>query len=188
MNKRFFFLLSHPNKKKHSPKSRPHLATDQKTSYPPQHFLPYQAGLVLINLSILLSFPSLPPLRPDCSIVPPQQGWRPPRLQHRRLLPGRARRRAERLRRVFAPSDIQPSSIRIGLARRRARIVWLEIRRSPLVRLLQWLPSTTVVVRGIVVRQRGGGVAPYRGRGGREDGRGRAARDVGGGEGGVGTG
>ena len=182
-NSFFLALPFKSHQKKHSlPKSRPHLATDQKTSYPPQHFLPYQAGLVLTNLSILLSSPSLRPLRPDCSIVPPQQGWRPRRLQHPRLLPRRARRRAERLRRPFAPSDIQPSSIRIGLARRRARIVWFEIRRSPLVRWLQWLPSATSVVRGIVVRQRGGGVAPYWGRGGR------AAGDVRGGEGGVGTG
>lgn len=157
-----FFFPSESHQKKHSlPKSRPHLATDQKTSHPPQHFLPHQAGLILINLSILLSSPSLPPIRPDCSIIPPRPGWRPPRLQHPRLLPRRARRRAKRLRRGFAPSDIHPSSIRIGLARRRARIVWFEIRHS--------LPLGTVVVRGIVVRQRGGGVAPYRGRGGREE-------------------
>lgn len=43
-------------------------------------------------------------------------------------------------------------------------------------------------MRGIVVRQRRGGVTPYRGRRGREDGRRRAAGDVRGGEGGVGIG
>lgn len=71
--------------------------------------------------------------------------------------------------------------------RRRTRTIGFEIGCPPLMRLW-WLTYGTVVTLCVAVGQRGGGVAAYRSRGGREGWGRRAAGDVRGGEGGVGTG